>query len=89
MIATAAASVTGRARPRVPATGRRLASATSRIHRRMVARRPSRMMGVSMNRHEAAATAIVTPISASHSQGELAAEPASAVPSAITGQCHR
>ncbi len=88
MIATAAASVTGRARPRVPA-GRRLASAASRIHRRTVARRPSRMIGVSMNRHEAAATAIVTPVSVSHSQGELAAEPTSAVLSAITGQCHR
>ena len=88
MIATAAASVTGKARLRVPA-GRRPASAASRIHRRMVARRPSRMMGVSMNRHEAAATAMVTPVSASHSQGELAAEPTSAVPSAITGQCHR
>ena len=47
------------------------------------------MMGVSTNRHEAAATAIVTPVSASHSQGELAADPASAVLSAITGQCHR
>jgi hypothetical protein len=47
------------------------------------------MMGVSMNRHEAAATAIVTPVSASHSQGELPAEPSRATLSAITGQCHK
>lgn len=47
------------------------------------------MMGVSMNRHEAAATAIVMPVSASHSQDEPAAEPTIAVLSAITGQCHR
>ena len=47
------------------------------------------MMGVSMYRHEADARAIVTPVSTGHSQGELASGPTSAVPSAITGQCHR
>ncbi len=47
------------------------------------------MIGVSMYRHEADARAMVAPASASHSQGELASGPASAVPSAITGQCHR
>ena len=35
------------------------------------------MMGVSMNRHEADARAMVTPVSTSHSQGELASGPAS------------
>jgi hypothetical protein len=47
------------------------------------------MTGVSMNRHDADARAMVTLVSTSHSPGELASRPASAVPSAITGQCHR
>ena len=89
MIATAAAIVTGMARLRVPAPGGGWPRPTSCTQCRTVARRPFRMMGVSMNRHEADARAIVTPVSASHSQGELASGPASAVPSAITGQCHR
>ena len=89
VMATAAAIVTGMARRAGPAAGRRLAAPRSCIQCRTVTPRPFRMMGVSMNRHEADARAIVTPVSTSHSQGELASGPASAVPSAITGQCHR
>ena len=50
---------------------------------------PFRMMGVSMYRHDADASPIVTAVSTGHSQAELALGPASAVPNAITGQCHR
>jgi hypothetical protein len=89
VIATAAAIVTGTARRAGLAGGRRLAAPMSCIQCRTVTPRPFRMMGVSMNRHEADARAIVTPVSTSHDQGELAPRPASAVPSAITGQCHR
>jgi hypothetical protein len=42
-----------------------------------------------MNRHEAAARAIVTPVSMNHAQAEVGPDPASAAASAITGQCHR
>src|SRR5256885_2831559 len=47
------------------------------IQCRTVTPRPFRIMGVSMNRHEADARAIVTPVSTSHNQGELALRPAS------------
>ena len=88
-MATTAATATGTARTRVPATGRRLAAATSWTQCRTLAPRPFRIIGVSTYRHEADARAIVTPASTGHSQGELAPGPTSAVPSAITGQCHR
>jgi hypothetical protein len=51
----------------------------------MVTPSPFRMMGVSMYRHDADASPIVTAVSTGHSQAELALGPASAVPNAITG----
>ena len=89
MIAAAAATATGTARPLVPAAGRRLAAATSCIQCRTVTPSPFRIMGVSTYRHDADASPIVTAVSTGHSQAELALGPASAVPNAITGQCHR
>ena len=47
------------------------------------------MMGVSMNRQEAAARVMVTPVSTTHSHGAGLAARVSAAVSAITGQCHR
>ena len=46
-------------------------------------------MGVSMNRHDAEASEIVTAASMSHSHGEVGPGPVIASDSAITGQCHR
>lgn len=47
------------------------------------------MIGVSINRQEAAARTIVMPLSTTHSHGAGLARPASAAVSAMTGQCHR
>jgi hypothetical protein len=88
VIAVTAATAT-ETEPRGRRAGRVRTSDSRWCQCRTVARRPFRRIGVSMNRHEAAARAIVTPVSMNHAQAEVGPDPASAAARAITGQCHR
>ena len=54
-----------------------------------MARNPSRMIGVSIHLHDAAASPIATAASMIHSQALPGWRPRIATVSAMTGQCHR